>query len=76
MFEESGEMGFGGDSAFDGEVVDDLGIEPDNLLPLDDTNELALGTLQNQVFIGREVVNLGGDELKVLRVPTDWRCQC
>ena len=71
MVEESGEMCFGGDSDFDGEVVDDLGIEPDNLLPLDDTNELTLDTLENQVFIGRGAVNLGGDELKVVRVPND-----
>ena len=45
MFEESGEIGFGGDSDFNDEVMDDLGIEPDNLLPLDDTNKLALDTL-------------------------------
>ena len=64
-------MDAGGDSDFNGEVVNDLRIDPGNLLPWDDTNELALDTLENQLFIGKGSVNISGDELKVVSVPTD-----
>ena len=73
-FEESGELGDGNDSDYDAEDLDEHAMDPSDLQPEDDTNEVALDDMSNFVFFAKgKIKYLDGNKLKVDSVPPKWK---
>ena len=73
-FEESGELGAGNDSDYDAENLDEHVMDPSDLQPEDDTNEVALDDMSNFVFVAKgKIKDSDGNELKVASVPPEWK---
>ena len=58
-FKESGELGAGKDSGYDAEDLDEHEMDPSNLQPEDDTNEVALDDMSNFVFFSKGKIKYG-----------------
>ena len=67
-------MGAGNDYDYDAEDLDEHAMDPSDLQPEDDTNEVALDDMSNFVFVAKgKIKDSDGNELKVASVPPEWK---
>ena len=67
-------MGAGNDSDYDAEDIDENAMDPSDLQPEDDTNEVTLDDMSKFLFFSKgKIKDSDRNELKVTSVPPEWK---